>query len=167
MLRFAIKQSLMISVMVLFFSAKALAVASCAPGVMTELGPEWPGDSHFYEVVVTCTAAANGQLGVTLNATTMAQLAGKWTHTITNYPGAPAMTIGAEVEIRDSLGRKVLSSAGNGNDFIVVSGAKTVFPTSPSGSGDYLANPAYPWTIYVENSIVSGGVVNFIFTLFK
>lgn len=130
-------------------------------GALNDLGR----NSGKYELLLTCTADAAGALSAAVNSATMDNLAGKYVFTITSYPGNPAPTDGSELEIRDSIGREVISSAGNGNDFIDATDTKTEHATGPNTDLYYLASDAYPWTVYMENNAVANAVFYLLLTL--
>lgn len=130
-------------------------------GAMTEIGP---ANSGKYELLITCTADTDGSFGVTLTTAQMQAFAGKYLYMISAYPGSPAMTDGAELEIRDSLQRVIMDAAGNGNDFIDATSTTTEYPSGPNTDHYWIANDAYPWSIYIENNIVNGGKTNLLFT---
>jgi hypothetical protein len=155
-------KKIILTLLLFLLAVSAYAADTCTTAALTASDIS-AGD---YELLITCTADADASLQVTLTSADMAKMNRKWVKLISSYSNTvtAAGASGAELEIRDSVGRIIMDNNGHGNNFIVNGTTTYEYAEGPNDDHDWFVNSDYPWTIYIEN-ITAAGTANILLTL--
>jgi hypothetical protein len=160
---FAMKKILFGFLFLLLTPLSVLAADTCTTAALSAEDAA----AGAYDVLVTCAADASTSLEVPLTSTDMAKFNRKFVYLVTSYDNdvTAVGASGAELEIRDSLGRVIMDNSNHGQNFIVNGGPPTTgYTEGPNGDHYWLTFDDYPWTIFVEN-ITKAGTVHLLFSL--
>lgn len=155
-------KKIILTLLLSLLAVSAYAADTCVTSALTAEDVS----AGSYELLITCTADADASLQVTLTSADMAKMHRKWVKLISSYDNTvtAAGASGAELEIRDSVGRIIMDNNGHGNNFIVNGTTTYEYAEGPNDDHDWFVNSAYPWTIYIEN-ITQAGAGNLLITL--
>ena len=149
------KRFVLILAALLFISAPSYAAMTCVDDGITHLG-----FGEEYDFSMTCTFDTTpGTAVAAFPATIQSYLnLGYYVYTFTIIPGTTGPTDNSDLQIKDSVGRTIISASGNGANVIDNATITSVIygdgPTAGS-TNHYPKGSHYAWTITVTNNAVN------------